>query len=166
MGNLSYINFSSFFFFNNIIIINQIRWVSLLSHWYSRKADILNRGYSGYNSRYLKLLSFYISFPKLCLPFDINRWGLKIFHDVINYQPNMIIIFFGANDAVYENVLQYVPTFEFKENLEKMILITKKSLPQTDIVLITPPPIEEEMLQVNKFIILIINSYSLFLFSV
>mmetsp|Transcript_17330 Transcript_17330/g.15628 ORF Transcript_17330/g.15628 Transcript_17330/m.15628 type:complete len:267 (+) Transcript_17330:3-803(+) len=105
-------------------------WLGQLSNWYTRKADIINRGYSGYNS----------------------LWGIKIYDQVITpFKPNFLIIFFGANDAVIEGVPQYVPLLDYKLNLIHLIEKSKRLYPNIQILLITPPPIYEyDLQQANK----------------
>ena len=61
---------------------------------------MLNRGFSGFNS----------------------RWGLSMIKDVvISHRPHLVIIFFGANDAVIEEGGSFVPLDEYKKNLETMV---------------------------------------------
>jgi lysophospholipase L1-like esterase len=76
-----------------------------LSHFWSRRVDIVNRGFSGYNS----------------------RWGLSIIEEVvISLRPDMVLIFFGANDAVVAGGSTYVSLNEYEENIEKMITVIGK----------------------------------------
>lgn len=105
-------------------------WTTLMSDWYSRKADFINRGFSGYNS----------------------KWGLEIFEEVVlNNEPDLVLIFFGANDAVVPEVAQHVPLKDYIQIISAMIRTIKVKLPHTDIILITPPPIFEPLLQIfNK----------------
>lgn len=73
-----------------------IRWVARLGEWWSRKVDIINRGFSGYNT----------------------KWALKIFDEsVLSLKPNFVIIFYGANDAAIESSVQYVPLSLYQQNL-------------------------------------------------
>ena len=116
-------------------------WVSLLSSTYSRRADVFNRGYSGYNTRHgVNLL------PKLfggsssrrnpdmlgslgksndsdnenddgsndSNTYDDSYYYYK--HDVL-----FVTIFFGANDAALPGELQHVPIEEYGDNLSTMI---------------------------------------------
>ena len=81
-------------------------WGSLLSSAYQRRADILNRGFSGYNTRHAIDLV-----PKI---FDDNREG----------NDNKFLfctVFFGANDSALPGQRQYVPLEEYGSNLEKII---------------------------------------------
>jgi lysophospholipase L1-like esterase len=104
-------------------------WAASLAHYYSRRADVINRGFSGYNT----------------------RWGLLISDDVVlQVNPAMVVIFFGANDAVIEQGLTYVPLEEYKSNLLSMIKKFKSKCPKLAIVLITPPPVDELKLKVYR----------------
>jgi lysophospholipase L1-like esterase len=79
-------------------------WMSQLGNWWTRRIDILNRGFSGYNS----------------------RWGREIFDEVVvKENPDFLFIFFGANDAVDPEVLQHVPLNEYEENLREIVIKTK-----------------------------------------
>ncbi|CAH9104381.1 unnamed protein product [Cuscuta europaea] len=104
-------------------------WGSSLADHYSRKADILNRGYGGYNT----------------------RWALFLLHHLFPLEesishPAVITIFFGANDSALlgrTSEKQHVPLKEYKENLKAMVQHLKKCSPTMVVVLITPPPIDE-----------------------
>ncbi|KAL3335615.1 hypothetical protein AABB24_031709 [Solanum stoloniferum] len=81
-------------------------WGAALADTYTRKADILNRGYGGYNT----------------------RWALFLLHHLFPLDaptpPVAVTIFFGANDAALlgrTSERQHVPLEEYKENLRKMI---------------------------------------------
>jgi isoamyl acetate esterase len=101
-------------------------WIAALAHEYSRKIDFINRGFSGYNS----------------------KWGLRILEkSVISLSPDLVVLFFGANDAVFEQVQQYCSLQEYSSNLSAMIKLVKAGNSQTKILLLTPPPIAEDMLK-------------------
>ncbi|KAF5330647.1 hypothetical protein D9619_006029 [Psilocybe cf. subviscida] len=100
-----------------------------LSHVYARKLDVLNRGYSGYNS----------------------TWGLPVFEQCIaksGTAPNLrvLAIWFGANDACILPSPQHVPLPVFKSTLKTMVSMvhspaSPRYSPNTRILLISPPPI-------------------------
>ena len=80
-------------------------WVSQFGNWWTRRVDILNRGYSGYNT----------------------RWAREVIqHVVINEQPDFIFIFFGANDSVDPSVLQHVNINDYRENMRYMSQLIKE----------------------------------------
>ena len=93
-------------------------FASELSHYYQRRLDVLNRGYAGYNSRWL---------------LDLMREGYD------NREVRLAIIFLGANDAALPGERQHVPVDEYKKNLRHIVKIVEKS----KIILICPPPIDQ-----------------------
>ncbi|KAK9090394.1 hypothetical protein Sjap_023571 [Stephania japonica] len=104
-------------------------WGGALAYTYSRKADVLVRGYSGYNT----------------------RWALFLLHHLFplgsSRPPVAATIFFGANDAaLMGRVHEYmhVPIDEYKNNLRRIALHLKEISPSMLIVLITPTPVYEE----------------------
>jgi lysophospholipase L1-like esterase len=104
-------------------------WVSSLSAYWIRRIDVSNRGFGGYNS----------------------RWGLRIFEEAVMQQrPDIVVIFFGANDAVDERVPQSVPLEEYTSNLRTMVTTLQRRLPHTVVMLMTPPPVYEPVLEENN----------------
>ncbi|KFK31506.1 hypothetical protein AALP_AA6G121500 [Arabis alpina] len=107
-------------------------WGASLSDLLCRKADIMLRGYSGYNT----------------------RWALKVMERVFpaaeekgGESPAAVTVFFGANDACLPercSGFQHVPLHEYKQNLRSIISFLKNRWPHTVIILVTPPPIDEE----------------------
>ena len=102
--------------------------MSQLSNAYTRRADVLNRGYSGYNTRHAVDL----------LPTVFGGdMGSTLF----------VTVFFGANDASLPGVRehnQHVPADEYEQNLKTIVSDIRKKLKQTPIILITPPPLDEK----------------------
>ncbi|XP_010546010.1 PREDICTED: GDSL esterase/lipase At5g62930 [Tarenaya hassleriana] len=103
-------------------------WGAALADTYSRKADVVVRGYGGYNT----------------------RWALFLLHHIFPLDslnpPAATTIFFGANDAALKGRTsdrQHVPVEEYKDNLRKIVQHLKKCSPTMLVVLITPPPIDE-----------------------
>ncbi|KAH9999127.1 GDSL Lipase/Acylhydrolase [Russula vinacea] len=105
----------------------------LLVHLYARKLDVLNRGFSGYNT----------------------DWALPVWEQIITkrgeVQPHtprvrLLTIWFGANDACLPGFTQHVPLSRFSENLATMVRAIRAPesqwySPETRVLLITPPPI-------------------------
>ncbi|XP_072490358.1 isoamyl acetate-hydrolyzing esterase 1 homolog isoform X1 [Notamacropus eugenii] len=104
-------------------------WGASLANNLARKCDVLNRGFSGYNT----------------------RWGKIILPRLIRKSSNAenivaVTIFFGANDSALkdENPEQHIPLDEYVENLKTMIQYLKSvDVPESRIILITPPPLYE-----------------------
>ncbi len=80
-------------------------WVAKLADWWTRRADVLNRGFSGYNS----------------------RWGKIVFEDVVLAEkPDLLFIFFGANDATEATAVHHVPLNEYVDNIRFMVNTAQK----------------------------------------
>jgi isoamyl acetate esterase len=105
----------------------KIGWASLLSSDYTRRADVLNRGFSGYTTRHaLEMIPRVFGTPS---------------GDGILF----CTIFFGANDAAVPGQLQHVPIEEYGENLVKIVKSIRVHTEQADfpIILMTPPPVDK-----------------------
>ncbi len=72
-------------------------WGLHLSSWYSRRLEVLNRGISGYNTRYYK---------------HVLR---ELVQDM--QAPRLVTLLLGANDSVHHSKMQHVPLTEYEENL-------------------------------------------------
>lgn len=135
----------------------QIGWASLLASTYSRRADILSRGFSGYNSKHaLDVLPAVLGNPT----------------DESNARVPLLFctVFFGANDASMPSARQYLNIEDYTTNVRQIvteirsrssIAETKDGADETDgtvaednqehskkvkrenlpIVLLTPPPV-------------------------
>ncbi|NWT01414.1 IAH1 esterase, partial [Mionectes macconnelli] len=102
-------------------------WGAYLADRLVRKCDVVNRGISGYNTRWAKLI----------LPRLITESAESIV---------AITIFFGANDSALKdlNPKQHVPLEEYAANLKSMIQYLKSvDITEDRIILITPPPLQE-----------------------
>ncbi|KAF2751232.1 SGNH hydrolase [Sporormia fimetaria CBS 119925] len=98
-----------------------------LQHTYIRRLDVVNRGFSGYNTRdALKVLPRIIPSPQ---------------HALIR----VLVVFFGANDASLpqQENNQHIPLSEYKENLEKIVTHPLVAAHNARIILVAPPPIDE-----------------------
>ena len=67
-------------------------------------------------------------------------------------QPRLLTIKFGANDAADStlNPGQHVPLAEYESNLRAMVEHTTSACPGVQIVLITPPPVDEAGILANS----------------
>ncbi|KAF5199682.1 GDSL esterase/lipase CPRD49 [Thalictrum thalictroides] len=104
-------------------------WGAHLANLYSRKADIVLRGYMGWNS----------------------RQALNIVHQVFHkdavVKPDLAIVYFGGNDSVEPHPLglsSHVPLVEYIENMRKIVLHIKSLSENMRIIFLTCPPINEE----------------------
>ncbi|KAF4317281.1 hypothetical protein JM18_006451 [Phytophthora kernoviae] len=103
----------------------------MLQNVYTRSADVVPRGLSGYNTRW------YLKYAIPTLKKEIN-------HGV--YTPVFITVWLGANDAALPNggsYKQHVPKETYKANLVKIAHAFKEMAPDAEILLITPPHIDD-----------------------
>ncbi|KAI1608800.1 SGNH hydrolase-type esterase domain-containing protein [Exophiala viscosa] len=100
-----------------------------LAEWYTRRLDILNRGFSGYTAPmgYDNLLQFFPSTPP-----SPTTPAIKL-----------MTVFFGANDACVQGSPQHVPLERYKEYLTKIATLDRLNLHGTKIIMITPAPVDE-----------------------
>lgn len=92
-----------------------------MSHWYRRTADVVNRGYSGYNS----------------------RWIRQIITKLVSSESTIIAtVFLGANDSAVDILSQYVPVEEYSENLKFIVNHVRQLHPNCAVILITPPRVD------------------------
>jgi len=105
-------------------------WVQRLADTYCRRADLLNRGYSGYNTRWATPALEALLTEGVGCGDDAVLWTLWL----------------GANDAAQpETHRQHVPLAEYEDSLTAMVQAIQASSPShTSIVLITPPPVCEK----------------------
>ncbi|XWS59961.1 hypothetical protein CRYUN_Cryun08bG0167200 [Craigia yunnanensis] len=106
-------------------------WGAILADIYARKADIVLRGYSGWNSRRaLKVLAQV--FPK----------------DAV-VQPSLVIVYFGGNDSMEPHpsgLGPHVPLPEYIDNMKKIALHLKGLSDQTRVMFLSSPPVNEEQI--------------------
>eukprot|EP00667_Euglena_gracilis_P024531 EG_transcript_28290 len=100
-------------------------WGAALQHEYAGKVDVLNRGLSGYTT----------------------RWGRAVVEEVCDVpQPVLLaVVLWGANDHVdADSRPQYhVPLEEFRRNLHAIVLALRRrrsGRPPPKVVVVTPPP--------------------------
>lgn len=68
-------------------------WMTLLAHHYTRRADVINRGYSGYNSRDMALLL------RKHMHASVRAWPYDPLSMHDHSSPVFVTLFLGANDA-------------------------------------------------------------------
>ncbi|XP_054785201.1 GDSL esterase/lipase WDL1-like [Prosopis cineraria] len=111
---------------------NNQGWGSILAHLYSRRADIVLRGYSGWNSRRaLEVLS-------------------QVFPKEGGVQPAMIIVYFGGNDSMLPHpsgLGPHVPLDEYIHNMRTIALHLQSLSEKTRLIFLTSPPINEAQIQ-------------------
>ncbi|XP_010277729.1 PREDICTED: GDSL esterase/lipase At5g45920-like [Nelumbo nucifera] len=111
-------------------------WGASLAHHFARTVDVVLRGYSGYNTRWALHVAERV-FPAAT---EAEGGGGR-------EAPLAVAVFFGANDASLSDrssAFQHVPLEEYKQNLHSIVSFIKKRWPTTFVLLITPPPIDED----------------------
>ncbi|KAF2008678.1 SGNH hydrolase [Aaosphaeria arxii CBS 175.79] len=128
-------SYHQFFLFGDSITqdsFNQQRgfgFSAALQHAYMRKLDIVNRGFSGYNTdQALKVLPYVLPTPEQA-------------------RIRFLVVFFGANDASLPQAAnnQHVPLDRYKQNLEAIITHPLVKAHNARIILVAPPPINEHL---------------------
>ncbi|OAY46248.1 GDSL esterase/lipase CPRD49 isoform X2 [Manihot esculenta] len=104
-------------------------WGSILTDIYARKADIVLRGYYGWNSR---------------LAVEVLD---KIFPKDAAVQPALVIVYFGGNDSMgphSSGLGPHVPLPEYKDNMKKIAVHLKSLSDTTRTIFLSCPPVDEE----------------------
>lgn len=107
-------------------------WASALSNHYGRRADIMNRGYGGYNTRWGKWIMHSL-FKKT------HFWDIFSFSSGPKDKYLTAVVWFGANDAADPSQSPHVPLAEYGDNLQEIIDHLKVFF--VYIVIMTPPPV-------------------------
>ncbi|CAH2058842.1 unnamed protein product, partial [Thlaspi arvense] len=107
-------------------------WGASLADIYSRTADIILRGYAGWNSRFaVKVLDQV--FPKNAV-----------------IQPSLVIVYFGGNDSTHPHSSgqgPHVPLSEFTDNMRRIGEHLLSLSDKTRVIFLTPPPMNERQIQ-------------------
>ena len=99
-------------------------YVAQLADRYARRADVLARGFSGYTTREaVRILDAAVLMEK----------------------PDIVILFFGANDSVVPGQFQHVPLQDYRKNLLDMA--SRIAVSGAWLILVTPPPVSERLIK-------------------
>lgn len=104
-------------------------WGSIVANTFQRKCDVLLRGYSGYNTRAAKHVLRRVFGPE-------DAGAVAAF-----------VVMLGTNDAAEPNDggRNHVPLDEYAANLAELLDYIKScGVPDSKVVLVTPPPLDEE----------------------
>ncbi|KAK9330796.1 SGNH hydrolase-type esterase domain-containing protein [Lipomyces starkeyi] len=99
-----------------------------LANYYGRRADILNRGLSGYNSTWMRS--------------QLDRIILELKH----YDEDVVLLFIlwlGTNDSCLEFTEHHVPVPEFEANVRTYVGEIKRYFANARILLVSPAPISK-----------------------
>jgi lysophospholipase L1-like esterase len=113
-------------------------WVAGLANYYRRKADVINRGMSGYNTRLALLAAPHIlggaASGGAALPASASA-GVALRGRFL-----LSTVFFGANDAAVAGEPQHVPLAEYEANLTALVAMARAA--STAVAVISPPPLD------------------------
>ncbi|KAF6259633.1 SGNH hydrolase-type esterase domain-containing protein [Scenedesmus sp. NREL 46B-D3] len=124
-------------------------WATLLAQHYSRKADVINRGMSGWNTRWAGR-ALPTTLQQLVPAVDVDEAARRAAGRSGCGAPwlprvQLLVLWFGANDATLphgNDGFLSVPLGEYKSNLAGMVAAARKAgVPHT--LLLTPPPVDE-----------------------
>lgn len=119
-------------FGDSIIQQSELTFAAELRQQYIRKADILNRGFSGYTSKLA--LDVLPSFFPVSLQADVR----------------VMTVFFGANDACLPGSAQHVPVDEYVACMKSIVQHELVQRQKTSVILIIPGPVDEYQLSNNE----------------
>ncbi|XP_056853540.1 GDSL esterase/lipase CPRD49-like isoform X2 [Raphanus sativus] len=110
-------------------------WGAILSEVYARKADIILRGYYGWNStRALEVID-------------------KVFPKDALVQPSLVVVYFGGNDSMGPHpsgLGPHVPLPEYVQNMKKIALHLQSLSDSTRIIFLSCPPVDEAKVRQNQ----------------
>ena len=96
-------------------------WGATIADFFSRRCDVFNRGFGGYNTRWARHV----------LP--------KLFPEGEDAPHFLVTCWFGANDAAAESEKPHVPLAEYEDNLRHIVQHLKRV--SSHVVVLTPPPV-------------------------
>lgn len=104
-------------------------WASLLAAAYFRRADVLNRGFCGYNTQHALEV----------LPRVFQNHNDKLL---------FVTLLLGSNDCSLPGQRQHIPLEDYHQNLGTIIQGIQERIPAScPIIVMTPPPIDTMGLQ-------------------
>ena len=114
---------------------NSSGWVAALASAYARRADVVNRGFSGYTTRQFRAM-----LPDVLATLPAANAA----EDVV-----AVTLAFGANDAAAPGDWQHVPPAEFGANLTAILRALRGALPRALLLVLAPPHVEKRAWEVH-----------------
>ena len=107
------------------------QWVSRIGWMFERKLDVINRGFSGYNSEHVRYF-----LKEIIDEFDVKSIA-------------GMTILLGTNDSQNKsNTIQHVPLDRYKENMKAILTyLINVGVEAKRIILISPPKIDDKKIQ-------------------
>lgn len=131
----------------------QVGWAGLLSSVYTRRADVLSRGFSGYNTRHA------LGVMPSIFGGGVDEGTEKNDDTDVasSLAPSLFCtVFFGANDASLPTARQHLSIEEYDRNMRQIVTKLRESTKsymkqnssssqvQVPIILFTPPPVSSK----------------------
>jgi lysophospholipase L1-like esterase len=122
-------------------------WCSDVAHLFQRQADVYNRGYGGYNTRWALHLAPYLlplTTPTTQSAHITSSGGDAVSTPALKHptpQHYLVTVWFGANDAAAPSEGPHVPLGEFESNLRAIVSHAVRA--SLHVVVLTPPPVHE-----------------------
>ncbi|KAJ3112698.1 hypothetical protein HK100_002239, partial [Physocladia obscura] len=104
-------------------------WGHLLASHYSRKLDVVARGFASYTTYWLKF-----AIPALL-------------HDTPPYKIKLFTLLLGTNDYVQPTSNKHVPLEKYVRNMEEIIRFLLSFAPGAKILVLAPPPMAVKIIQ-------------------
>ncbi|KAG0320901.1 hypothetical protein BGZ99_004263 [Dissophora globulifera] len=111
-------------------------WLGFLADEWSGRADVVLRGFPGYNTHWVKAI-----FPDLHLQESTSASSPPV---------RLVIIALGTDDAAFPHTRQHISLSNYKDNLKSLITSVRypespNYSPDTQIILVTPAPVDDIM---------------------
>ncbi len=100
-------------------------WAAAVADYLTRRADVYNRGYGGYNTRWARHPLEHI--------FPLEEEGAECARHLA------VVVWFGANDAAAPTEKVHVPLAEYADNLRAIVRHLHRAA--RHVILVTPPPV-------------------------
>lgn len=125
-------------------------WLAILQSRYARRADIVQRGFSGYNTRWIRQLLCSVPTAEQMKQKPIGDETVLIRSGVMGDgttplasaekgRIDLLTIYLGSNDNA--RTFQHVPLEEFKANLCSIVAFARQEVGVSRIALVTPGPL-------------------------
>ncbi|KAJ3295204.1 hypothetical protein HDU79_009644 [Rhizoclosmatium sp. JEL0117] len=99
-------------------------WATLLATEYTRKMDVIARGFSAYTTHWMRPLV------------------APLLRPIVTQNTRLVTLLLGSNDSTLPGLSnQHVPIAQYKENLRAIVGSIVALAPQTKVLVITPPPL-------------------------
>ncbi|KAK9474586.1 SGNH hydrolase-type esterase domain-containing protein [Dipodascopsis tothii] len=108
----------------------EFSFTSALSNAFARRADVLNRGVSGYNTEWL-----------------VDQFR-RIVHELTPVAADvaLVVVWIGTNDACLADTPHHVPLDRYKANMVVYVEALLQVFPLAKLVLVSPGPISRQQL--------------------